>query len=36
VTPGEAVGTLDDADPYSDDFAAQAYQSSYSSAGGVR
>ena len=35
VTPGEAVGTLE-ADPYSDDFAAQGYEQSYAAMGGGR
>lgn len=36
LTPGEAVGTLDAADPYSDDFAAQAYEASFAAMGGGR
>ena len=35
LTPGEAVGTLD-ADPFSDDFAAHAYEASFATLGGGR
>ncbi len=35
LTPGEAVGTLD-ADPYSDDYAAQAFEAGFATLGGGR
>ncbi|MFM7349200.1 MAG: hypothetical protein ACKO01_06885 [Erythrobacter sp.] len=34
VTPGEVVGLPEAADPYADDFAAQAYGQSYAAMGG--
>ncbi len=33
VTPGEVVGSLDAADPYSDDYAAQAYEAGFAAMG---
>jgi len=36
MTPGEEVGTLDSADPYSDDYAAKAYESGFAKMGGGR
>jgi hypothetical protein len=36
MTPGEEVGTLDSADPYSDDYAAKAYESGFATMGGGR
>lgn len=36
LTPGEVVGTLDAADPYSDDFAAQTFETSLAALGGAR
>jgi hypothetical protein len=36
MTPGEEVGTFDSADPYSDDYAAKAYESGFATMGGGR
>ena len=36
VTPGEVVGLPEAEDPFSDDFAAQAYEQSYAAMGGGR
>jgi hypothetical protein len=36
LTPGEAVGTLDAADPYSDDYAAHAFEAGFATLGGGR
>lgn len=33
MTPGEVTGTLSDADPYSDDFAARSYEAGFSALG---
>ncbi|MFO6448805.1 hypothetical protein ACLBKU_16850 [Erythrobacter sp. NE805] len=34
VTPGEVIGAPEAADPYADDFAAEAYRQSYAAMGG--
>ena len=36
MTPGEEVGTLDSADPYSDDYAAKAFETGFAGMGGGR
>ncbi len=36
MTPGEGTGTLEEADPYSDDFAAKAFEASFATMDGGR
>jgi len=36
MTPGEGVGTLDEEDPYSDDFAARGHEAGFATLGGGR
>lgn len=36
MTPGEGVGTLDEEDPYSDDFTARGHEAGFATLGGGR